>query len=75
MDNVKKDSASKVPTVPIWHKTTLSIDETTAYTGIGRAKLYELTNREDCPFILWIGSRRVIKRKAFEEFIMKTHSI
>lgn len=57
--------------VPLWHKTNLSIDEAVAYTGIGRAKLYEMTNREDCPFVLWIGNRRVIKRQVFDEYIKK----
>lgn len=45
------------------------------YSGIGRAKLYEITNREDCSFVLWIGNRRVIKRKAFEEYMEKAYSI
>lgn len=36
--------------VPLWHKSNLSIDEAVAYSGIGKAKLYEMTNREDCPF-------------------------
>ena len=61
--------------VPLWHKTNLSIDEAVAYTGIGRAKLYEMTNREDCPFVLWIGNRRVIKRQVFDEYIKKSYSI
>ena len=29
--------------VPIWHKPYLTIDEATAYTGIGREKLREMT--------------------------------
>ncbi len=61
--------------VPLWHKTNLSIDEAVAYTGIGRAKLYEMTNREDCPFVLWIGNRRVIKRQVFDEYIANMYSI
>lgn len=61
--------------VPLWHKSNLSIDEAVAYSGIVRAKLYEMTNREDCPFVLWIGNRRVIKRKAFDEYIEKAYSV
>ena len=61
--------------VPLWHKTNLSIDEAVAYTGIGRAKLYEMTNREDCPFVLWIGNRRVIKRQVFDEYIANMYSV
>ncbi len=51
--------------IPIWRKANLSIEEAAAYSGIGMAKLYEMTESEDCPFVLWIGSRRMIKRKAF----------
>ncbi len=72
MDNkevVKKNE------VPIWFKTNLTIEETAAYSGIGIGALYELTNREDCPFVLWIGRRRLIKRKKFDEYIEKTYVI
>ena len=61
--------------VPIWHKLNLSIEEAAKYSGIGRAKLYEMTNREDCPFVLWVESRRLIKRKEFDEYISKVYSI
>lgn len=62
-------------TVPIWFKPTLSIEETSRYSGIGMSKLYELTNPEDCPFVLWIGTRRMIKRRKFDEYIERVYSI
>lgn len=68
-------SSRKRYEVPIWHKTNLSIEEAVAYTGLGRDKLRELTNREDCQFVLWIGNRRLIKRKQFDEYIAKAYSI
>lgn len=61
--------------VPLWHKTNLSIAEAVAYTGIGRDKLYEMTSRENCPFVLWIGNRRLIKRQVFDEYIANMYSI
>ena len=75
--NEKKDenTVTEKFQVPLWHKANLSIDEAVAYSGIGMAKLYEMTNREDCPFVLWIGNRRVIKRKAFDEYIEKVYSV
>ncbi len=54
--------------MPIWEKVNLSIDEAAAYSGIGTKKLYELTSSEDCDFVLWVGTKRLIKRKQFEEF-------
>lgn len=53
----------------------LTIDEATAYTGIGRDKLYEMTSQEKCPFVLWVGNRRMIKRRVFDEYIEKMYSI
>lgn len=44
-------------------------------SGIVQLKLYDLTEAEDCPFVLWIGSRRLIKRKTFDEYIEKMYSI
>ena len=61
--------------IPIWRKANLSIEEAAAYCGIGMAKLYEMTESEDCPFVLWIGSRRMIKRKVFDEYIERQYSI
>ena len=61
--------------VPIWHKPYLTIDEATAYTGIGREKLREMTRFADCPFVLWVGKRRMIKRELFDEYIEKMYEI
>ena len=40
------NSGNLVETVPVWVKPYLTIDEATAYTGIGRDKLYEMTSQE-----------------------------
>ena len=61
--------------VPIWFKLNITVEEAVAYSDIGRDKLYELTNREDCPFVLWIGTKRLIKRKKFDEYIESVNLI
>ena len=61
--------------VPICEKITITLEEAAAYTGIGREALRELTLDPNCPFVLWIGRRRVLKRKAFEKYIGETYSI
>ncbi len=61
--------------VPLWHKSNLTIEEAAAYSGIGIGKLYDMTSCEDCPFVLWIGNRRLIKRQVFDEYIEKTYVI
>ena len=61
--------------VPLWNKLNLSIEEASIYSNIGTGKLYEMTEKPDFPFVLWVGSRRVIKRKVFEEYLAKQYSI
>lgn len=52
--------------VPIWEKSNLSVDEAAAYTGIGTAKLREISDSESCDFVLWIGTKRVAKAQEVE---------
>ena len=67
--------ACDIPVIPIWKKATISIEEAVAYTGIGLNKMRELTADDDCDFVLWVGSRRIIKRKKFEEYLDRSYSI
>lgn len=69
------DLAARVYDVPIWHKTTLTLEEAAAYSGIGIKKLKEITSSEDCDFVLWVGSRRLIKRAGLEKHIANSYSI
>lgn len=72
MDNKLTETGSsnrRVAAVPIWVKPYLTIEEAAEYTGIGRDKLYEMTSLADCPFVLWVGNRRMIKRRIFDEYI------
>lgn len=61
--------------VPIWEKSNLTLEEAAAYSGIGINKLRELTNDEKCRFVLWVGNKRLIKRKLFDEYIERCYSI
>ena len=62
-------------TVPLWEKSNLTIAEAAEYSGIGQNKLRELTADEHCKFVLWVGNKRLIKRKLFDEFIAGAYSI
>lgn len=57
--------------IPIWEKSNLTLEEAAAYSGIGVNKLRKLTDSEQCCFVLWIGSKRLIKRKKLDEYIEK----
>lgn len=61
--------------IPFWMKSNLTIDEAAAYTGIGRHKLRELTDDESCSFVLWVGSKRLIKRRLLDQFLDNMYSI
>ena len=61
--------------VPIWEKANLTIEEAAAYFGIGTNKLRAMTDGESCSFVLWVGSKRLIKRRKFEKFLEEQYSI
>lgn len=61
--------------VPIWEKSNLTLEEAAAYSGIGINKLRRMSNDEQCQFVLWIGSKRLIKRKKLDEYIDRMYSI
>ena len=61
--------------VPIWEKSNLTLEEVAAYSGIGINKLRDLTSEQDCRFVLWVGSKRLIKRRLFDKYIEQEYSI
>ena len=61
--------------VPIWEKSNLTLEEAAAYSGIGINKLRTLSNSESCPFVLWVGSKRLIKRRKLDEYVERMYSI
>lgn len=61
--------------VPFWEKSNLTIDEAASYFSIGMNKLRELSDDEDCDFVLWCGSKRLIKRVKLEKYLDKQYSI
>lgn len=59
-------------TVPIHLKVTLSIKEANQLTGIGINSIEDCLREPICPFVLFVGTKKMIKRKEFEEYISKT---
>ena len=55
--------------VPIWQKVMLTKEEAAAYSHIGINKLEELLKVPNCPFILYVGKKKLIKRREFEAFL------
>ena len=61
--------------IPIWEKSNLTLEEAATYSGIGINKLREITNDENCRFVLWVGNKRLIKRKQLDRYIDGCYSI
>jgi len=56
-------------------KTNLTLEEAAAYSGIGINKLREITNNDRCDFVLWVGTKRLIKRKQLDKFTEQCYSL
>lgn len=55
--------------VPIHLKYALSIKEAAAYSSIGINKIDAMLKEPNCPFVLYVGTKKLVKRKAFEDYI------
>ena len=55
--------------LPIDRKMLLSILEAADYSNIGINKIDELLKQPNCPFVLFVGTKKLVKRKAFEAYI------
>ena len=56
-------------------KPTLTIEEASALYNIGEHKLREISDADNCNFVLYVGRKRLIKRKQFDEYIPTSYSI
>ena len=61
--------------VPIPQKSNLTVDEAAAYFNIGRDKIRQLSDTPNCEFVLFVGEKRLIKRRKFEEYLDGMYSI
>lgn len=61
--------------VPVWEKCNLTLEEAAAYTGIGTCKLREMSDQKGCNFVLWVGSKRLLKREALMEYLNNSYSV
>ena len=55
--------------VLIKDKVALTVTEAAAYSNIGINKLESLLRNPRCPFVLYVGKKKLVKRKEFEKFI------
>ena len=61
--------------IPIWEKFALTVNEAMQYFNIGEKKIRKFVdNYEDYDFIMMNGTKALIKRKKFEDFLNDTSS-
>lgn len=60
---------AKIQTVPVQEKIALTIKEAAEYSNIGINKLESLLRSPRCPFVLYVGKKKLVKRKEFEKYI------
>ena len=61
--------AVEIEKVPIHLKVTLTIREAAEYSNIGINKIDSMLRSPNCPFVLFVGTKKLVKRKEFEQFI------
>lgn len=57
--------------VPIHLKMNLTIKEAAEYSNIGINKIDSMLRSPNCPFVLFVGTKKLVKRKEFEQYIQQ----
>lgn len=65
----KRGPYNKKREVPIWERNLLTLKEASDYTGIGVNKLREIAQESNAHLVLFIGSKKMFKRKRLEEYL------
>ena len=60
---------TNVSHVPIHLKMLLSIREAAEYSNIGINKIVSMLRKPNCPFVLFVGTKKLVKRVEFEKFM------
>ena len=58
--------------VPIHEKLALTVKEAAAYSNIGINLIDKLLRTPNYPFVLFVGTKKMVKRKEFDQFISET---
>ena len=61
--------------VPIWEKSNSTIEEAAEYSNIDQNKISNLLKEPRCPFVLYVGTKKLVKRRGFERFLSESIEI
>ena len=68
-NNENKENNEKMQLVRVSEKIILTIPEAAALSNIGQNRLNKLLRAPNCPFVIRVGTKKLVKRKEFERFI------
>lgn len=71
----EKPCGKDKPVLTVEKKLLLTKFEAAAYSNIGINKIECMLRAPNCPFVLYIGTKKLVKRKEFEEFISQKTAI
>ena len=57
--------------VPIHLKMTMTTKEAAEYSNISINKIDSMLRSPNCPFVLFVGTKKLVKRREFEEYISR----
>lgn len=58
--------------IPFWLKLNMTIKEAATYSNIGINRIEELLKQPKCNFVLYVGNKKLVKRKEFEQYKPKS---
>lgn len=70
-----ENTATERLEMPFWLKLNLTKQEAAAYSNIGINRIEEMLKNPKCPFVLYVGTKKLVKRKEFEQYIAKSLEI
>lgn len=60
---------SKTPEIPVWEKCNLTVREAAEYSNIGINKIEGMLRNPLCSFVLYVGKKKLVKRREFERYL------
>lgn len=61
--------------IPVWERTLLTLNEASAYTGLGINRLRRIANSNENELVVWVGSKRMFKRRKLDEYLERSVSL
>ena len=55
--------------IPLNLTLTMTVKEAAQYSNIGINRIDRMLRSPNCPFVLYVGTKKLVKRKEFEQFI------